>query len=276
MTPSSKTVEAPDVTAVLARLRSGEIFTALVFDSANERAIALERVLREMGLESTRTVWVGNPLRSPLTIERFLLQIVGPEIDLRIDRTPTDLADLLADVAGAKARLLVIVQQPETINPETTELLGEMAAHLAGRAAQVQFLFAGSPALRLPKIGLSQPATPSPSPEPTPKPVHVPTNMSVGGRRDMLPVAALVSIATLGILLSAWPSTKNPRPDPVPVRLQLEAISTTLSNGMLSSMSRMREEYDRLLADHTATLPPLTEVQKDELFQEFVARYRGG
>lgn len=270
----STVLDAPDVAAVVDRLRAGDVFTALVAERVTDRAAALERVLRDAAGEGTRTVWVGNPLRSPLTIERFLLQILGPEIDLRIDRTPAELADLLARPAGGETRLLVVVQQPETINPETEETLGAMAAHLDGRA--VQFLFAGSPSLRLPRSVRPVRQVPPPAPERPAAPVHIPTSLSTGGRRDMLPVAALLSIAGLGLLLSAWPSTKDPNAAPVHVRLSLEEIASPVSDSILFGMSRMREEFDRLIADHAATLPPLTDAQKDALFQEFVVRYRKG
>ena len=82
---------------------------------------------------------------------RFILQILGPEIDLRIERGPAELARLFAHREASENRVLVIVQQPETIDPETLEELGDMGGHLANQAVQLQFLFVGSPAMRLPE-----------------------------------------------------------------------------------------------------------------------------
>ena len=143
------------------QLVSGDLFAALAVDGAEKRAEQLEAVLKAVVGEGTRVVWVGNPLRSPLTIERFLIQIVGPEVDLRIERSPSDLACLFARRAGSETRLLVIVQQPETINPETIEQLGAMAGYRGGdEAVPMQFLFVGTQALRLP-TALTEPPLPA-------------------------------------------------------------------------------------------------------------------
>jgi hypothetical protein len=100
-----------------------------------------------MGPEAT-VRWISNPLRSPLTLERLFLQAVGPEADLRVERSASELASMLEQSVGAAPRCLLVVQQPETLDAETRDMLARMAGHLAEGPAVVQFLFCCSSAFR--------------------------------------------------------------------------------------------------------------------------------
>ena len=121
-----------ELTAALDDLRSGKPFATLLIDGSSTRAAALESLLDQVTAEGTRIVWVGNPLRSPLTLERLFLQTGlrrgGPAV-----RTPPGGTHphMLARTGGDAKRALLIVQQPDTLDVAARETLGRMAAYFA-------------------------------------------------------------------------------------------------------------------------------------------------
>jgi hypothetical protein len=190
------------VNGTVEQVMSGELFTGLLLDDTNDRAAALEALLSKVVDDDTRVIWVGNPLRSPLTIERFLIQIVGPEVDLREERGPAELAQIVAKSDGQEGRLLIVVQQPETINTETLHLLVQMGWYLGGEAVQVQFVFAGSSSFVVPRFAkpdsianLPIPSTPDLPPAPR--------------RRDVLPLVLLLLSITIGVVFSMVPTSSG-------------------------------------------------------------------
>ena len=256
---------ADGVMAAKATLMRGDVFAGLAVEDADSRGFALKALLAEIVDDGTRVVWVGNPLRSPLTIERFLLQIVGPEVDLRIERGPAELAALIAARKGSETRLLIVVQQPETINPETLDQLGLLAGHLGGEAVQVQFLLVGSPALRLPTparavlapLRLSSPGDRALDEADAPVPPR---------RHEVVPLLILLLAVSLGVVFTL----ARPSHDAAPLLAPLTPIADAAPAP--PARESLRQLFDEFLAARAATLPPLSEAQKDALFAEFMAQ----
>lgn len=282
----------PEVSRAVARIMSGAHFVCLLLDNKEQRAIALEAVLDKVADPNTRVVWVGNPLRSPLTIERFLIQIVGPEIDLRIERSPAQLVKLVTQPIGDESRLLVVVQQPETMGAEAREALAGFPAHLAGSVLQVQFLFVSSPTFTL--MTFNEPGAYSAKPRST---VAPPSNKRL---YILLPLTLLLGIA-LGIGTALAPSGKLTRfleqfssaaaappaePPQVPEASQVSQVSQlpqapqppqvvqVPSTPPPLDLVALRREFDDFLAKRAPTTPPMTVSQKDALFREFLALHR--
>lgn len=257
-------VDDPAVSATRNTLMSGDVFSRLVSDTAEQRAAGLQTILSTVTDGNTRVVWVGNPLRSALTMERFLLQIVGPEIDLRIERGPAELAQTIAQRQQAETRLLVIVQQPETISPETLDQLGALAGHLGGEAIQVQFLFVGSPATRLPEIARAEigPLLP-------PQTVSFESDGPVAEpkRWEVAPTLLLLLAVCVGVLFTLPKASR----ESLPVAIATPAQSAVpAENGVAS----LRAQFETFLTERAASLPPLSMSQKDALFDDFLAHHR--
>lgn len=259
---SDMLADDPAVTAALAKLMSGEVFSHLAVDDADQRAARLQAVLATVIDENTRVVWVGNPLRSALTMERFLLQIVGPEIDLRVDRGPADLARVIAQRQGAETRLVVVVQQPETINPETLDQLGALAGHLGGEPVQVQFLFVGSRAVRLPQIARADIGQLLPQ-----IPLAADLPVSEPRRWEVVPTLLLLLVVSVGVLVTIPHGSVEHAP--VVVTAPVQAATPPVND-----IAVLRTQFETFLSERAASLPPLSMAQKDALFDEFLAHHR--
>ena len=220
---------------------AGELFTGLLLDDAEQRAFALETLLGTVVEDDTRVVWVGNPLRSALTIERFLIQIAGPEIDLREERTPKEIAGIIAKQVGSETRLLVVVQQPETISAETIQLLVQTGWYLGGEAIQVQFLFAGSSAFVVPRIAASSSGLDAARPADRKE------------RQGALPLLMLLLAVAVGVMVSAPPHDGMPHSAPSSVDVAL-----------------LRREFDVFLAQRTPPLPHMSGRDKETLFTRMI------
>ncbi len=114
--------------------------------------IAADPALRVSGLQAAATslaeagpasVRVGNPLSSPLTLRRILFQI---DLDGGGDEAEVDdearLARLLEERRGAQDRIVLVVEQADTLNPAALLSL----QRLAGTPGALQVLFVGAPA----------------------------------------------------------------------------------------------------------------------------------
>jgi hypothetical protein len=272
MTQGVELAVRPEVARASARIMSGAYFTCLLLDDKQQRATALEAVLDKIADPNTRVAWVGNPLRSPLTIERFLIQIVGPEVDLRIERSPAQLVKLMTQPIGDENRLLVVVQQPETMGAEARDILAAIPDHLAGSTLQMQFLFVSASTFTLMTFnGPARPAEPiaAVASQPFFRPIHA-----------LVPVTLLVGIALgVGITLAAAsyptrhiePSTSPIASAPAPVAV---AAPVTPPEPPAPDLTTLRREFDTFLAKRAPTTSQLTENQKDALFREFLAQHR--
>ena len=290
----------PEVSRAVARIMSGAHFTCLLLDDKRQRATALEAVLDQVTEPTTRVVWVGNPLRSPLTIERFLIQIAGPEVDLRIDRSPAQLVKLMTQPLGDESRLLVVVQQPETMGAEARDILAAIPAHLSGAALQMQFLFVGTTAFTL--MRFVEPGALVTTTQPAP--IVVSRKPLLARLYVLLPLALLVGAAlgvggtfavsnlrarltdTLGMATpqAAEPPAPTPTaqdvtpPSPIPTPSPAPAAAAAQAPAPASApepkLAELRREFDAFLATRTSLTPPMTEAQKDALFHEFMAQHR--
>ncbi len=241
---------------------SGELFSGLLLDDIDQRALALEAVLGKVVDDDTRVVWVGNPLRSPLTIERFLIQIVGPEVDLREERGPAEVAKLIAKPVGRASRVLIVVQQPETINPEMRDLLVGMGGYLAGEAVQIQFLFAGPCTFTVPRLAQPDLSALSSQLQPSPPTIAV---APATRRRDIAPLVLLLLTITIGVMISIAPASHEGVPPPARAPAPMPVVDDT---------SLLRREFDAFLAQRTPALPPMTGAERDALFNAFLTYHR--
>lgn len=283
MMQGSQLAVRPEANRAIARIISGAHFTCLLIDDKQQRATALEAVLETVTDPTTRVIWVGNPLRSPLTIERFLIQIVGPEVDLRIDRSPAQLVKLMTQPLGDESRLLVVVQQPETMGAEARDILTAIPPHLAGSTLQMQFLFVGAANFTLMTFTESATASIAATPQPVAsgKPfltrlyVLLPLTLLLGVG---LGVSGIVAVSNLRSQLAAQAS---PETIPPPVVAATVAPAQTLATAPVAvvpapapDLTALRREFDAFLAKRAPTTPPMTDSQKDSLFREFLAQRR--
>ena len=251
----SSVAARPDVTGPVEQVMSGELFTGLLLDDTEQRALALETLLGKVVDDDTRLVWVGNPLRSALTIERFLIQIAGPAIDHREERNPKEIAEIIAKPVGSETRLLIVVQQPETIDAETIQLLVQMGWYLGGEAVQVQFLFAGSSAFVVPRVAGAASGDVSPPVEAA-EPPDIDQVRPPPRRRNALPLLMLLLTAASGVMVSATPTSKDDMP-----RSASQSVDISL----------LRREFDVFLAQRSPPLPPMTGRDKDTLFTKMIS-----
>jgi len=282
MMSGSQLVTRPEVGRAVARIISGAHFTCLLLDDKQQRATALEAVLDRVTDPNTRVVWVGNPLRSPLTIERFLIQIVGPEVDLRLDRTPAQLVKLMTQPVGDENRLLVIVQQPETMGAEARDTLAAITGHLAGGTLQMQFLFVSSTNFTLMTI------TEPPALAMTMPPLVTARRPLLTRLNVLLPLALMLG-AALGVsgtfaftnmrlqLAELAGSAVAPVTAPVaPVTptAPVTPVATAPATPAAPDLVALRREFDAFLAKRASITPPMTEAQKDALFRDFLSQRR--
>jgi len=114
--------------------------------------IAADPELRVAGLQAattsfaeagTMSVRVGNPLSSPLTLQRILFQIdQGAGVDDADMDVEAHLARLLEERRGAHNRIVLVAEQAETLNAAALLSL----QRLASAPGALQVLFVGPPA----------------------------------------------------------------------------------------------------------------------------------
>ena len=292
---------SPEVAEALAGLRAGKRLVTLAIDDVDRRVRALEAVLDELADLDARDgdlkiVWIGNPLRSPLTIERVFLQAVGAEADLRVERSPAELAQLLTRSAGDAKRLLLILQQPETLDAEARDRLAALAGFLPDHGPTVQILFSGTRSFQelpcrrslalavRPLVFDREPAPPS------------------RGRLEALPLLLLLALAGAGAMVtpallrrpppptqaapaSAVPASAAPAASGTDFTAPITSGTTALKelstpadaaspSAQTVDVAALRREFDEFLAHRAPVLRTLSESQKEALFQEFLQRHR--
>ena len=98
-----------------------------------------------------RFLRVGNPLRSPLTIERILIQGGQPAVGLT-DDTAEDALQRLCLRRSGESRVVLVIDQAETLNPGAIRILSRLVAPggrpSAGMAALLHVVFVGLPSFR--------------------------------------------------------------------------------------------------------------------------------
>lgn len=275
--------------APLARLGAGEVLVELCNDRIEARVTILDAILAQLAESETKLVWIGNPLRSPLTVERFFLQAVGPDLDLRLEPTAAELAAMLQSAAHGSPRCLFIVQQPETLDAEARDTIARIAPLLAGQSPACQFLFCGTQAFR--------PITPVQADRRLVALRLIDPGFDLEpriSRGEKLPLLLLLLVAAAGTLLPG--ALPNAPPSTLPAPVQAAAAASAdgpagtrsaqpqpaappstapePDNAPRTDVSGMRREFDAFLAQQPPRLSALTQEQRDALFQEFLQHRR--
>ncbi len=99
-----------------------------------------------------RIVRVGNPLRSPLTIERILIQSGQPAAGLLTDDVADDALQRLCLRHPGESRVVLVIDQAETLNAGAIRILSRLVAPggrpSSGMAAFLHVVFVGLPSFK--------------------------------------------------------------------------------------------------------------------------------
>ena len=191
---------------VLDSLRGGASLSVLLIDDHAHREAALQGVLSGLP-PSTRVVRVGNPLRAPLTLDRILIQLAGPESDLPSgEDARTVLGTVMQHHAGA-AHVLLCIEQAETLHAAgLSDLL--VAAHPFVAPTPEAAADPGSPALQILFTG-------------TPGFAAVLAHEGMEALRDYL------AISPIDVALPAVPMTLDAAPPVVPPPPPVQTVTRT-------------------------------------------------
>lgn len=112
-----------------------------------EQAAKVEIAIRELATAHIGFVRIGNPLVSPLSVERLVLQITRGEADeVRRGNVERVLRALIAR-SDARRQVVVVVEQAETLAPEALEFLHGLPGLSHPSLAPVQVALVGASAL---------------------------------------------------------------------------------------------------------------------------------
>lgn len=109
-----------------ARPGAAPFVTVLIGDPAVQEG-ALRDLLASLG-GGARVMRVGNPLRSPLTIERILIQAAQADIGLLSDDDAVEAMQRLCLRRDGESRVLLVVDQAETLSPGAVRVLSRLVA----------------------------------------------------------------------------------------------------------------------------------------------------
>jgi len=180
--------------AALERLRQREPFATILAYDAIVRSAALEGALRSLSDTGVHIIRLANPLRAPLTLERILIQLAGFQDEMSHgENTDSVLRAVLSQLQGGRDRMVISIEQAETLHPMALLLLDQIARPAEPGGPSPQILFTGTPAfaraLGHPLLGRMRsvlgigtpdivPAEPEAAmPQPVPVPVSVPVEM---------------------------------------------------------------------------------------------------
>ncbi len=99
-----------------------------------------------------RVIRVGNPLRSPLTIERILIQGGRIETGLLPDDVAEQALQRLCQRRDGESRVVLMIEQAETLGTSALRILSRLVAPggrpSLGAAALLQVVFVGQPSFK--------------------------------------------------------------------------------------------------------------------------------
>ena len=126
-----------------ANLPIGPRCAAIITANPASRLAGLEAAAVAMANGSVTSVRVNNPLNSPLTLQRILIQmdLDGGEDDADAD-DEARLVRLLTERRGAQSRIVLVVERAETLDPAALPPL----QRIASPPGAVHILFVGGPA----------------------------------------------------------------------------------------------------------------------------------
>jgi hypothetical protein len=134
-------------TNAVAALQAGHPFSLLLAEDDTQRTSALETLLDTIADPATRFARATNPLRARLTLERLLIQVIqgGPEI---LQSEPAQLIRSIAARRNHESRVVLVIEQAETLHPEVLRFFGATAALFPDGTPRLQILFVGMPSFR--------------------------------------------------------------------------------------------------------------------------------
>lgn len=287
----------PDHSEAVASLRSGQEFTCVLAEDPRLRSAAIEAAILAVADMSTRFVRAGNPLRSPLTIERLLIQVTGPAAIRGGERDAAALTRLVAGPQADESRVIVVVEDADTLDAEAIRILRLMSRTFRASRPTVQVLFSGHPAFRavlageapsapaLPEAPPAQafPGGPAPAmPQPAPvgpsfapeadRPLAAkPPQRSAWPIRLLVPSAILAG-AVAGACWLAYPGAfRGSAPPPARTVPPPSPAPPLVSAAPEPEPARLRAEFEQFLAASGQTAARLNEPQREALLKEFMA-----
>ncbi len=133
--------------AALIKLRSREPFAAILAYDEAARQTALATALAGLDRAGAFVVRIGNPLRTPLTMERILIQLAGFQTDVaNSEDTDRFMRAVIKRLHTGRERLVLSVEQADTLHPLALVLLDQIARPLEPGGPAPQVLLVGTPA----------------------------------------------------------------------------------------------------------------------------------
>jgi hypothetical protein len=128
------------------RLLTGRVFSAILGEDGPERAVLVDATAAALGHLGVRLVRVGNPLRSPLTLERMLIQIGAGEDGGPPAGDNGGMVEVLRAHRTHESRVVLVVEQAETLEPRALAHLQCVSDAFEATEPGVRVLFIGAPA----------------------------------------------------------------------------------------------------------------------------------
>ena len=130
--------------AVLDQLRADRAVLVLLGENRTGRAGVLDATASCLPADGIGVVRAGNPLASPLTLDRLLIQLAGLELAMPEAEA---VALALAERAGGVERLAVLADDAHTLAPDALALLLRLPEVVVPGLSQVQLVLAGRASL---------------------------------------------------------------------------------------------------------------------------------
>ena len=145
MTPSMKIMPISRVTNLGDAIRTNVPMMALL--GSTQQAADVETAIREFAEDEIGFIRINNPLGSPLSLERLVLQVTGETAD---DTTSDDVEKVLRALVARstmRRRIVLIVEKAETLSAEALEFLHGVSRLSHPSLAFVQVALVGTSAL---------------------------------------------------------------------------------------------------------------------------------
>ena len=122
-------------------------FTALLREHERERVAVRSALQQSLAGTTARVVQVGNPLRALLTLERVLIQVARSEVGVLTKDDALLIVQAIVERQAQETRVVLLIEQAETLHPKMLRLLLTMAPHFAQEGQPtLQVVFLGHPA----------------------------------------------------------------------------------------------------------------------------------
>lgn len=256
-----------------------------------------------------RCMRIANPLRSPLTLSRIILQI-DAEQGATAEEEMANAVRLLATRISEERLVLLIIEQAETLDHEALSFLQRLPGLAPPDAPLLQILFIAGPRfwtllqnaafapLRAELAGRIEPP-PALAPTIPVLPIALAPHAQTRRRAAWGLVSALALAGMAGALLLAGsratvaidpePAASNrakaaPGPGPVPASMPPESsradspntdapltVSAALpAEDLARSQDQLRRAFDGFLSMSGPKIARLTKIQREELFQQYL------